>query len=269
MPTLAALALGACLAAGATDAPRIALVIDDLGNRPAADAAALALPGPVTYAILPFSPGARSLAEAARALDRDILLHLPMEAESHNHLLGPGALRSDMTHGEFAAAVQQALIDVPYLRGVNNHMGSVLTRDRQRMDWLMAELRAAGRLLYLDSRTTAHSVAAAAARDARLPFATRDVFLDNEAQPRAIRRQFNRLLAHAGRHGDAIGIAHPYPATLRVLRQRLAALRGIELVSLSELMRARDCRAAASGASVAAATRPHGEHDRDDSSRAE
>lgn len=267
MLSLAALALGACLGAGSPAPPRIAIVIDDLGNRPAADSAALALPGALTYAILPFSPGAHTLARQARALDRDILLHLPMEADGHNHLLGPGALRGDMPRGEFTAAVQRALVAVPYLSGVNNHMGSLLTRDPQRMAWLMAELRAAGLPLYLDSRTTARSVAAEAARAAHLPFVARDVFLDHRQSASAIREQFNQLLAHAGRHGDAVGIAHPYPVTLAVLRERLAALSGIELVSLTDVLRLRNCRAAATTAALP--PRLQGKHDGDEADRTE
>ena len=176
-----------------------------------------------------------------------------MEADSHNQLLGPGALLGNMSRGEFSTAVQQALVAVPYLSGVNNHMGSLLSRDSQRMAWLMAELRAAGLPLYLDSRTTSHSVAAHAARQAHVPFIARDVFLDNQPKAAYVRIQFDRLLAHARRHGDAVGIGHPHPATLTVLRERLGALNSIRLVSLTELLRTRDCRATHRSSAITAA----------------
>ena len=252
MSLLAALALGACLEA-APVTPAIALIIDDLGHRPAADSAALALPGAVTYAILPYSPGAAGLARAVRATGREVLLHLPMEAEANNHLLGPGALRADMPHREFVDTLHRALREVPYLSGVNNHMGSRLTRDRRRMDWLMAELSAVGHLVYIDSRTTAASAAADAAGAARLPYAARDVFLDNRQDQRYIDRQFDLLLARAAQRGDAIGIAHPHPATLAVLARRLRALAGLRVLGVRELIGERACRASRDGAPVVAA----------------
>jgi uncharacterized protein len=245
---LATFALGACLHAQPAT-PAVALIIDDLGHRPAGDRAALALPGAVTFAILPHSPAATALAVRARASGRDVLLHLPMEAEADNHLLGAGALRADMARGEFVSTLHDALASVPYLSGVNNHMGSRLTRDRERMDWLMAELRAVGSLLYVDSRTTPGSTAAAAAAAQALPYAVRDVFLDNRQDPSYIERQFERLLARAARHGDAVGIAHPHPATLAVLARRLPALAGMRLVGIRRLIAERACRR---GAQVAA-----------------
>ena len=243
MLSVAAFVLSACLALDAPTQPLVAIVIDDLGHRPQNDQATVAIPGALTYAILPFSPGAHELARQGRANGRDILLHLPMEAEAHNHLLGPGALLASMNHAEFSATVRRALREVPYLSGVNNHMGSMLTRDRERMDWLMAEIRAAGLMMFLDSRTTPHSVAMAAARNAALAYATRDVFLDHEQNAAYISQQFDHLIAHAAEHGDAIGIAHPHTVTIRTLRRRLSTLKGTRLVALTELLRERECRA--------------------------
>jgi len=255
---LTALVLGTCLAATEAAPPAIAVVIDDLGYRSRDDRAALTLPGAVSFAILPFVPEARRLAGAARAGGREVLLHLPMEAEHDNHLLGPGALRDDMTHGEFVDAVQRALREVPYLSGVNNHMGSRLTRDAPRMAWLMAELRAHGGLYFLDSRTTPDSRAAAAAAQARLPHGTRDIFLDDDPRAAAVERQFEALLARARRDGTAIGIGHPHPATVGVLRRRLRALGGVELVPVSTIISRQGCSGDAGGLADTSPVTPTG-----------
>lgn len=251
----AALAVAACVSVTPANLPAIALIIDDLGYRPGADAAALALPGAVTYSILPFSPQSRRIALTARASGKDVLLHLPMEAGSRNHLLGPGALTAAMPQAEFVQAVRRALADVPDVRGVNNHMGSVLTADLERMRWLMTTLHAAGHLLYLDSRTTPLTQAGRAAAEAGVPYLGRDVFLDNEHDATSINAQFDQLLTLAALHGTAIAIGHPHPTTIAVVRQRLAALHGFVLVPLGELLARRGCQPAAALA-LAPAARP-------------
>jgi polysaccharide deacetylase 2 family uncharacterized protein YibQ len=266
----AALVLVACLAGG--ESPAIALIIDDLGNRPDADRAALELPGPPAYAILPFTPQSAALAARARRNGAEVLLHLPMEADARNHLLGPGALLASMTRAEFTRALHAALREVPYIIGVNNHMGSRLTRDGERMGWLMAELAAAGGLLFIDSRTTPRSAAGIAARRAHVPYAARDVFLDNRRDEDYVDHQFDLLVAHAVRNGEAIGIAHPHAVTLAVLTRRLRGLSDARIVPLAEVVRRRQCRERAPATappSVAPATaalteragdRDHAEH---------
>lgn len=237
MASVAGWLIGACLAL--TDAPAIAIIVDDLGYRPAEDHAALTLPGPVAYGILPFTPHGRELAAAVHASGREVLLHLPMEAESDNHLLGPGALYVSMSRPAFGEAVQRALGELPHLVGVNNHMGSRLTRDEERMRWLMEELGLHGSLVYVDSRTTALTVARKAARVAQVPYLARDVFLDNQRDADYIHAQLDALVSRARERGYGIGIAHPHPETTAVLRQRLAALGDVHLVSLTQLRQPR------------------------------
>lgn len=241
---LAAAALAACMNTSPAP-PAVAIVIDDLGNRHAYDHAALALPAPLTYAILPFSPLTQALAErAAEAREREVLLHLPMEAHERNHLLGPGALMMDMSETDFAHAVERAIADVPHLVGINNHMGSRLTADRTRMRWLMGQLRRHGGLLFLDSRTTGQSAARAAAAASGVRYLERDVFLDNRRGEAAISKRLDQLVALARARGDAVGIGHPYPETLAVLARRLPTLSAVRLVRLTELLSLRECRTA-------------------------
>ena len=235
----AAVLFAACLVAG--ERPAVAIIVDDLGNRYADDHAAISLPGPIAYGILPFTPLGRSLAHTANAEGREVLLHLPMEADDDNHLLGPGALNMQMNRDDFVVAVRNALADVPHLSGVNNHMGSLLTRDPERMRWLMDEIRTRGGLVYVDSRTTSETAARQAALEANVPYIARDVFLDNNRSPAYIHAQFDRLVALALERGSAVGIGHPYPETTAVLLERLGALERVRLVSLAELRASRAC----------------------------
>ena len=236
----AALVLGGTAAAAP---PAVAVLLDDMGNDPAADRAALALPGPLAYAFLPHAPHTRRLAELAHRLGKEVLLHLPMEAVERRPL-GGGALTLDMDREALARTLRQDLAAVPHAIGVNNHMGSLLTRHPGHMTWLMEELARLGGLFFVDSRTTAATVAERMAAEQGLPHLRRDVFLDHDPRPEAVRAQFRRLVALARRRGTALAIGHPHPATLAVLREMLPDLEplGVRLLPLSRLVQRREER---------------------------
>lgn len=218
-----------------TQTVKIALIIDDLGNHQTAGEAALKLPGPVTYAFLPHTPFALEQASKAHQLQKEVMLHLPMESHNGNRL-GDGGLMLSMRKREFLNTLQAALDSVPHVAGINNHMGSLLTRDPTSMRWLMSSLRNAG-LFFIDSRTTEKTVAAKVADKNLVLSASRDVFLDNQEDAQSIRGQLSKLIDQARKNGSAIGIGHPYPATLAVLAEELPKLmaQGVELVPASKL----------------------------------
>ncbi len=61
----------------------------------------------------------------------------------------------------------------------------------------------------------------------QIRFSERDVFLDNIQEQAYITGQFAQLKKIARKHGSAIGIGHPYPATLKTLKAELQNQRGI------------------------------------------
>ncbi len=216
-------------------AAKIALIIDDLGNHHSAGEDALALPGMVTYAFLPHTPYAWEQATKAHEINREVMLHLPMESH-HGNRLGKGGLTLEMQKAEFISTLEDALASVPYVAGVNNHMGSLLTRDPTAMRWLMSSIRN-DNLFFIDSRTTDKTVAGKVAEKNLIQSASRDIFLDNEEDREKIRKQFYKLIELAKITGQAIGICHPYAATVDVLAEELPKLEllGVELVPASEL----------------------------------
>lgn len=225
------------IAAAAERPPAISIIIDDIGPALQPGQRAIGLPGPIAFAFLPHTPHSVALAELAAQRQKEVLLHLPMQA-IHDGPLGPGAVTMDMDRGEFATAVAAALAAIPHRIGVNNHMGSLLTRHPGHMTWLMQELKQRGDLFFVDSRTSAQTVAEQMAQEQGVPVLRRHVFLDHDPAPQAVEAEFERLLALARRQGEAIAIGHPYPSTLSVLEQRLPTLakQGIELISLQEML---------------------------------
>ena len=163
------------------------------------------------------------------------MLHLPMESDPDKPL-GAGALTLNMSRETFLATLKQDLDSVPHVAGVNNHMGSLLTRDPKAMHWLMGSLREAG-LFFIDSRTTDATVAERVARNNLVASGRRHVFLDYIRDREVVREQLTALIALARRQGEAIGIAHPHPETMAVLAAELPKLKaaGIELVPASTL----------------------------------
>lgn len=235
------LVLGICLTgmdASSEPLPRIAIIIDDLGYQLAAGHRSINLPGPVACAILPSTPRATTLADAAFANGKEVLLHLPLESASKETLSDPGSIMLDMSREKFATTFSADLESVPHAIGVNSHRGSMLTRHPGHMGWLMEELRAHGDLIFIDSYTTHKSVALQLAHESGVPAVKRDVFLDPDQSPDTVQREFRRLKGLARKNGAAVGIGHPYPATLAFLEREIPGLvdEGIELVTISELV---------------------------------
>lgn len=218
--------------------PRIAIIIDDIGDRHAEGLAAVSLPGAVACAFLPHTPHARELASRAHANGKEVMLHLPLQS-LHDKALGPGAITLHTTEPEFRRTLAKNLQAIPHVRGVNNHMGSLLTLHPGHMTWLMQELAVRQEMFFVDSYTHADSVALMMAQERGVPAARRDVFLDNIPEHGAITEQFERLVKLAHERGSAIGIGHPYPETMKFLAQKLPALQaeyGVELVPVNALL---------------------------------
>ena len=236
------LVLAALLAAWAQPAlaetrPRIAIIIDDLGYALAAGERAVALPGPVACAFLPAGPAAGRLALAAAEKGKEVLVHLPMQARAVDEHAEPDSITLETTRQDFARTFEAALDAIPGAVGVNNHRGSLVTRHPGHMSWLMQEIGARESMFFVDSYTTHESVALKIAAETGIDAVKRDVFLDADTSPDAIRAEFERLKALARKQGAAVAIGHPNEATLSLLEKELPRLEaeGFELVPISTL----------------------------------
>ena len=227
--------------AGAAPAPAVAiigLIVDDMGNHRDGGQRVARLPGPIACSVLPHTPYATERARLCHQMGKVVMLHLPMQPEAREIIGGPGLLHEGMAYEQVIRALHSGLDSVPYARGVNNHMGSHLTRHLAYMQWVMEDIVTQGGLFFVDSYTSVSSVALKVARVNGIPSIGRDVFLDNDPDPRKIREQFRRLVSIARKDGYALGIGHPYKATLELLESALPQLaaEGIMLVSVEDLI---------------------------------
>ena len=221
-----------------TPAPKVAIVIDDLGYDGKLAKRFLKIDGPLSFSVLPHGTFSKSIARRIHDAGQELLLHLPMEPTGYPEVNpGVGALLVEMTDVELVQTLRKNLDAFPYVKGVNNHMGSKFCQDERKLRPVMLELNTRG-LFFLDSRTTSKTKAYTVAQELHVPSAERNVFLDNIQNPRAIRAQLNRLIELARLKGGAIGIAHPHEVTLEVLRREIPKLsgKGVELVPVSQLV---------------------------------
>lgn len=226
--------------------PMIAIVLDDVGVNRRGAREAIALPAPLTLAFMTYADGLAEMTAAARAAGHELMLHVPMQPVSEAFDPGPNVLRADLPEAELRQRLAWGLDRFDGYVGINNHMGSRFTASAEGMALVMAELKARG-LLFLDSLTAGNSVAAQQAARRGVPYAVRDVFLDNEpGDPVAIRHQLSILEETARTRGYAIGIGHPHDGTVAALAEWIPAMRarGFVLVPVSAIVQQRQHLAA-------------------------
>lgn len=218
---------------------RICLVIDDVGYRlDLAEAAADKLPKATAFAVIPFLPHSEASANLLKGRGFAVILHCPMEPERSGHWKStPGTLMVGMPEEEIEQILDLDLKAVPGAEGANNHMGSLATTDRPLMDGVMAALRRRG-LYFLDSRTSARTMAYDAARAAGVKVAFRSVFLDDVDEDGAIIAQIDLWAARSEREGAPVAIGHLRPRTIDALAFRLPYWRskGVRLSPLREVV---------------------------------
>jgi polysaccharide deacetylase 2 family uncharacterized protein YibQ len=218
-------------------APRLAFIIDDLGYDKQTDDAALSLPRPLTVSVLPNLPLSREIATEAHSRGYQVILHLPMQPESNTVHHEDEQLLPGMRSSQVRPTVEKMLSTVPFAVGVNNHEGSRATSDPQLMGELMPALREKN-LFFIDSRTSAQTVAYQIAQQDGVRSSYRKVFLDDTPTIEAVIAQIQLAERDAHRDGWAIAIGHPHPATIAALREELPLMQaqGIRLVFASDLV---------------------------------
>jgi len=218
---------------------QVAIIIDDIGYDLKQIQELLKINADITLAILPLCPHTREAAEMFHKAHRETLLHLPMEPLSYpREKPGPGALFTDMSNDEIIFQLEKDIAAVPYISGVNNHMGSKFMMDEKKLTVVFNKLKNK-RLFFVDSRTSADTKTFVTAEKVGLPVAARKIFLDNNRDYNEI---YNILINVAKKNGDdapVIIIGHPYPETVRAVGDAVKVLRekDVAIVPVSRLIK--------------------------------
>ena len=219
------------------DKPVLVIVIDDMGISKKHTAEITSLKYPLTAAFLTYGQQLEEQVNHSIAAGQEIMLHTPMEPQTKADL-APDTLTTAMSLKEIKTNFEKMLKNFPWIKGINNHMGSKLTEDFERMSVIMAVLKEKG-LFFLDSKTSAKSRAEEAAQKVGIPYAHRHVFLDNTNEKTYILKQLHKLESLAQKNGYAIAIGHPKSGTYEALKEWLPQVnkKGFKLMPLSEVVR--------------------------------
>lgn len=219
------------------DNPKVAIVMDDFGYNTNNLSRLFSINKPVTLSILPNLPYSTAIAEEACARRYEVTLHLPLESHRKEVREEMDTIRSIMAPDEVAAKLDRAIYSVSGLRGVSNHMGSKATEDKRLMEIIFGELKKKG-LYFLDSLTSQRSVCQAVAKAMQVPYARRDIFLDNSNDVDYIRKQVLSMRRLAFKKGRTIAICHDRAKTVKVLSEMMPELSrdGIRFIFLSEMV---------------------------------
>lgn len=225
---------------GAAKLAQTAIVIDDLGASKHVVFQLLDLGEDFTFSILPHLEYSTEIATLLHGREKEILLHLPMEPRNPLENPGKGALMASMGLEQIHRTVERNLLSVPFATGSNNHMGSLLTADPEKMEMILRQLARHG-LFFLDSRTIASSVAYDIAQRLGVKSAVRKVFLDADPDlsVMTVKARLRELAALAEQGQPAIAIGHPKDVTLQALREILPEFtqRSIHIVRVSQFIR--------------------------------
>ena len=221
----------------ASQAPRLAVVIDDWGYDSLAARQLLDYPFPLTIAVLPYMPASAKIANAAAEKGHEVILHQPMEPLDTAISPGPGAIYLTMNEDEIRTQLMANLQHLPVVAGLNNHMGSRATSDTRVMQNVFEVLRDT-ELFFLDSYTIHTSVAGQVAEEYAVPYAVNDLFIDNINEEEQIMSQIRQGIELARRKGSAIIIGHVRINTAQALWRMLPEIitSGVQLVPVSALL---------------------------------
>ncbi|WP_457748508.1 divergent polysaccharide deacetylase family protein [Sulfurimonas sp.] len=211
--------------------PKLAIIIDDVST--ASQVRAIkSLHLTVTMSFLP-PRAARPNSAKLASHEKFYMVHLPMEA-MHFSAEEPHTLRIHDSQQKISAKIKDIKKLFPRVTYINNHTGSKFTANEIAMNRLIYALNANG-IRFIDSRTTAKTMAPKVLKNFGLKYVARDVFLDHHMDKPYILKQIKEAIALAKRRGHAIAIGHPHKNTLQALYESKALLKDVELVQVNRV----------------------------------
>lgn len=219
-------------------ANEIAFVIDDCGYSVPLIQKLSSLPYPLTFAVIPYTPEVTETAKIIRENKKTLFLHQPMQPISYpKNDPGKGAVLLNMPESLIASVLQKNVENLGGIDGFNNHMGSAVTRSRDKMQQVFKSMRKYTDT-FVDSYTANDSVAFDECKAAGYKCGLNRKFIDNESDYSYIRSKIIEGTQIARDEGSVIMIGHLREGTVDALEKILPELKqaGYNLVSIPELV---------------------------------
>lgn len=211
--------------------PKLAIIIDDMQTASQVRAVKR-LHLNVTMSFLP-PRAARPNSAKLAAHEKFYMVHLPMEA-MHFSAEEPHTLRIHDSQQKISAKIKEIKRLFPKVAYINNHTGSKFTSNEIAMNRLIFALNE-NHIRFIDSRTTAKTMAPKVLKNFGLKYVSRDVFLDHHMDKPYILKQIKKAIAVAKSHGSAIAIGHPHKNTLQALYESKDLLKDVDLVQVNQI----------------------------------
>lgn len=171
----------------------------------------LELPFPITVAVLPQITHSQEAAQMVRNSGNELILHQPMQSVNPNINPGPGAITPDMNEEEIKQQLFTNINQIGPIAGMNNHEGSGITADIDKMEIILKAAEQAG-IYFLDSRTNVETKVPYVAQGLGYTYYERNIFLDNEKTRANALSEIKKGLALANKNGSVIMIGHIWSA---------------------------------------------------------
>ena len=212
--------------------PKIAIVIDDVTTQAQKDKI-LSMGYKINMAFLPPTKTHPDSAKIAQSLSFH-MIHFPMQASSAFKGEEINTLTINDSYETIEKRVKQLREWYPNAVYTNNHTGSVFTENEEAVDKLFRALKKYN-FIFVDSRTSAKSVAKKYAKKYDMPYIVRNTFIDNDRDFKSIQNQLKKAIEIAKKQGYAIAIGHPHTVTLEVLKDSKSLFREVEPIFINQL----------------------------------
>lgn len=221
----------------------VIIIIDDFGNNMAGTEEILSLPIPITGAVIPGMPYAKEDAKRLYDAGKEIIYHVPLEPiKGKREWLGPKGIVTGMSEEEIRKRLDEASLEIPYAKGMNNHMGSRAMQSETIVKSLMHYAKDHN-LYFVDSKTTDTALSQKWSNEAGVAFFERNVFLDNVPEVGKVKERLRETMKVAKEKGVAVAIGHVGPKvgppTSRALKEMIPIMQeaGIEFITVSEYLK--------------------------------
>ena len=195
----------------AKNGAQLCFVFDDGGQNLDQLKKFLELPFPITVAVLPQITHSVEAAQMVRNSGNEVILHQPMQSVNNSINPGPGAITPDMTDDQIIAQLFINMEQISPIAGMNNHEGSGITADAEKMEIILQTASEYG-IYFLDSRTNVETTVPYVAGELGYSYYERNIFLDNEKTRQNALSELKKGLALANKSGSVIMIGHIWSA---------------------------------------------------------
>ncbi|SCW26434.1 hypothetical protein SAMN02983004_00076 [Borreliella japonica] len=198
--------------------PKFYLIIDDVGYDEFMLEQFIKLNLEINYAIIPFLPKSMSLYKKLKNSNKTVIIHFPMQSK-HRNSIEKFHINIKDKKEEIHKKIEKTFKKYPDAKIMNNHMGSLITSNKDLMKIILIKLKEINRYFF-DSVTIAGNVPETIGKEIGIRVERRDVFLDSKDTEESVLKELEKAKNIARKRGIVRVIGHIWSKnTLKVLEK--------------------------------------------------